>query len=258
MSASSSKRKERSLDKETSKSREQSIDTNTKLALNGLIDNIVLLVREDGYTLNLDNSEVRIGEYSFNIEAPQESPLKPILVSSVSIVLRGETILLKTPRTRSRRSRRADTFNIEYVFTDKDHRCQGWATLLLIFALSYLLKLKYPNVKIFTLSDESTQRDDLKYNIYNRLGFIYMYPESTNLSKRNKTITTYSKKILDFNTEPIDQWVTVRCLGLINDIRAKAKMPPIAIGGNQKSRKQSRKQTRKQSRKQVIKRTRKQ
>ena len=257
-SGSSSKRKDRSHDKETSKSREQSIDSNTTLALNGLIDNIVLLVRESGYTLYLDNSEVRIGKYLFNIEAPQKLPSKPIIVSSVSIVLHGETILLKTPRTRSRRRRRADTFYIEEVFTHKDHRCQGWATLLLIYALSYLLKLKYPNVKIFTLSDESTQCDDLKYNIYNRLGFIYMYPESMNLNKRNKTIVTFQKKILDFNTESIHNWVTVRCLGLINDIRAKSGMFPIAIGGNQKRRKQTIKQTIKQTRKQSRKQRRKQ
>ena len=247
MSVSSSKRKDRSHDKETSKSREQSIDSNTMLALNGLIINILYLVREDGYTLYLDNSEVHFDKYLFNIEAPQKLPSKPIIVSSVSIVLLGETILLKTPRTRSRRRRRADTFYIEEVFTHNDHRCQGWATLLLIYALSYLLKLKYPNVKIFTLSDESTQCDDLKYNVYNRLGFSYTDLESLNLSERNKTIVTFQKKILDFNTEPIDQWVTVRCVGLMNNIRARAEMPPIAIGGNQKRRKQTRKQSKKQT-----------
>ena len=239
MSVSSSKRKERSYEKE-------SIDDNTKLALNGLIDNIVLLVRESGYTIYLDKKEINSDNFKFYIEIPQKSPLKPIVVSSVSIVLHKETILLKTPRTRSRKKRRVDTFYITYVFTHNDYRRNGWATLLLIYALSNL-QLTHPNVKIFTLSDESNQSNEMLNNVYNRLGFIYTDLESMNLSERNKTIVTFQKKILDFNTEPIDHWVTVRCLGIINDIRAESGMFPVArIGGNQKSRKQTRKQSRKQ------------
>ena len=172
MSGSSSKRKERSHDKE-------SINTNTKLALNGLIDNIVLLVRESGYTIYLDKTEISSDNFKFYIENPQKSPLKPILISSVSIVLHGETILLKTPRTRSRKKRQVDTFYIEDVFTHNDHRRKGWATLLLIYALSNL-QLTHHNVKIFILNDESIQSNDMLNNVYNRLGFSYIHLESMN------------------------------------------------------------------------------
>lgn len=243
MSVPSSKRKKPSHDN-------AAINSNSMLALVRLIANIVDLVRESGYSIYERESIYLPDTYTFYITIPDKDHK---LVSSVSIGL-VKDYTLTTPRTRSLKIELVDMFYIHLVTTESPYRGQGWATLLLIYTISYL-QLKYPNVKIFILKDKSEQRDDMKKNIYNSLGFVYIHLESTNLSKRYKTITTHSKKKLDFNIESIDDWVTVRCLGLINDIRAKSGMSSVArIGGNQKSRKQSRKQvikrTRKQSRKQ--------
>jgi hypothetical protein len=95
-----------------------------------------------------------------------------------------------------------------------------------------------------------------------------MYNERMDISKRNRTIPTSQKKILDFNIEHIYSWATVRCLNLINDNRKKERMSPIEpfntiepieltelIGG--KSKKQRHKKTRKQGNKRSRKHSRK-
>jgi hypothetical protein len=179
---------------------------------------------------------------------------------------------LKTPRTKSQKRITADTFHIQLVQTTPGYTGNGWATVLLIYTIAYLQKHQ-PTIKIFTLSDESANSRHINNNIYSRLGFIYMYNEAMDTSQHNTTIPTHQKKILDFNIEPIYSWATVRCLNLINDIRAKERMgliepfkpsntvnPYELIGGkSKKQRKHTRKQakrTRKHNIKQA-KRTRK-
>jgi hypothetical protein len=137
-----------------------------------------------------------------------------------------------------------------------------------MYTIAYL-QIKMPDTKIFTLSDESANSRHIKNNLYDRLGFIYMYNEGLDISQHNRTIPTTQKKILDFNIEPIYRWATVRCLKLIFDILKNEPMllalltpfnPDELIGGkSKKQRNITRKQanrTRKHSRKQA-KRTRK-
>ena len=141
-----------------------------------------------------------------------------------------------------------------------------------MYTIAYL-QIKMPHIKIFTLSDESANSRHIKNNLYDRLGFIYMYNEGLDISQRNRTMPTSQKKILDFNIEHIYRWATVRCLNLINEIRVKERMdliepfnpsnpvnPYELIGGKSKkqrniTRKQA-KRTRKHNIKQA-KRTRK-
>ena len=141
MSASSSKRNERSHDKETITSRKRSINTNTMLALVRLIANIVDLLREPGYSIYERESTVLPDTFTFYIENPNKDPK---LVSSVSIGL-VKDYTLTTPRTRSLKTELDDMFYIHLVTTETPYRSQGWATLLLIYTISYL-QLKYPNV----------------------------------------------------------------------------------------------------------------
>ena len=179
------------------------------------------------------------------------------IVSSVSVALTWET-LLQTPRTRSQQTIEADTFYIQLVETNPDplYRHKGWATLLLMYTISYLQKL-YPQVKIFTLKDESPQNTNIKDSIYNNLGFIPMHIEAMSMTEKNKTEPTDTKKILDFGKESIFYWIKKRCLRRINNIRKKARMPLIVALGKlkQKTKKNTKKQKNKKNKKTKNKKT---
>jgi hypothetical protein len=227
-----------------------------------VIDNIVILVKDAGYRIDQLESEVYRGSYTFYIEDSDIDPLRPrrsTIISSVDIILTWDNTILETPRTRSLKKKTADVFYIQLVQTNPNHRNEGWATLLLMYTIAYL-QIKMPHIKIFTLRDESANSRHIKNNLYDRLGFIYMYKEGLDISQRNRTTPTSQKKILDFNIEHIYSWATVRCLNLINDNRKKERMSPIEpfntiepieltelIGG--KSKKQRHKKTRKQGNK---------
>jgi hypothetical protein len=138
-----------------------------------------------------------------------------------------------------------------------------------MYTIAYL-QIKMPDTKIFTLSDESANSNHIKNNLYDKLGFIYMYNEGLDISQHNRTMPTSQKKILDFNIEPIYTWATVRCLKLIFDILKNEPMllalvkpfnpskpvnPYELIGGkSKKQRKHTRKQA-KRTRKHSIKQT---
>jgi len=159
-----------------------------------LILQIVYLVKDAGYRIYHTKSEVYPGSYSFYIIDDHIIPSKSKIVSSVSVILTWET-LLQTPRTRSQQTIDADTFYIQLVETNPDplYRHKGWATLLLMYTISYLQKL-YPKVKIFTLKDESPQNTNIKDGIYNNMGFIPMHIEAMNMTKKNITDLTDKKK----------------------------------------------------------------
>ena len=238
----------------------------TTLALKWLIANIVLIVQDAGYIIDQIESKVLRGSYKFYIQNPYIDPHSSNIISSVDIALTWDNTILETPRTRSLKRKTADIFYIQLVKTNPNHRNKGWATLLLIYTIAYLQK-KQPATKIFTLSDESANSNHIKNNIYDRLGFIYMYNEAMDISQHDRTIPTTQKKILDFNIEPIYRWATVRCLNLIFDILKNEPMllalltpfnpiePNELIGGkskkqrkhNIKQAKRTRKHTRKHS-----------
>jgi hypothetical protein len=265
MFGSSSKNLSRGISKISSKKQSRSIynisSKITRLALNWVIANIVFLVKDAGYSIHQLESEVLAGSYTFYIENSDIDPLRPrrsTIISSVEIVLMWDNTILETPRTRSLKRITADIFYIQLVQTNPNNRNEGWATLLLMYTIAYL-QIEMPHVKIFILSDESANSRHIKNNIYDRLGFIYMYNEAMDISQPNITIPTTQKKILDFNIEHIYSWATVRCLKLINDNRKKEHMgliePFNPIAG--KSKKQRNKKTRKQVRKYTRKRPRK-
>jgi hypothetical protein len=265
MFGSSLKNMSRGISKISSKKLSRTIynisSIKTRLALNWVIANIVFLVKDAGYSIHQMESTVYRGSYTFYIENSDTDPLRPrksTIISSVDIVLTWDNTILETPRTRSLKRITTDVFYIQLVKTNPNHRNEGWATLLLMYTIAYL-QIVMPHVKIFTLSDESANSRHIKKNIYDRLGFIYMYNEGLDISQRNITIPTTQKKILDFNIEHIYSWATVRCLKLINDNRKKERMgliePFNPIAG--KSKKQRNKKTRKQTRKQVRKYSRK-
>jgi hypothetical protein len=112
--------------------------------------------------------------------------------------LKIDNTILDTPRTRTLQRISAPTFYIDFVETNENYRSKGWATLLLIYTIAYLQKY-WPDIKFFTLSDESDKRFHIEDNIYQSLGFIYMYNEAMDLSQDNRTIPTSQKKYLDFN-----------------------------------------------------------
>jgi hypothetical protein len=273
MSSSSSKKLYgsivKTIVKSSSSSKKLPMSNKTELALKWLIANIVFIVKHDG-GLIIDHSESKVlaGSYTFYIQNLDIEPPSSNIISSVDIALTWDKTILETPRTRSLKRKTADIFYIQLVKTDPNHRNKGWATLLLIYTIAYL-QIKHPATKIFTLSDESANSSHIKNNIYDRLGFIYMYNEAMDISQHDRTIPTTQKKILDFNIEPIYRWATVRCLKLIFDILKNEPMllalltpfnPDELIGGkSKKQRNITRKQanrTRKHSRKQA-KRTRK-
>lgn len=221
------------------------------------MDRVYNILREPNYIIVVAKSKLIQnniqGWYTFNMIDPDMStPDYTLIVSSVSISVKRAPILTP-PITRSTRPQMLDTFHIELVDTHDAYRGKGNATLLLIYGMSYLKQL-FPNINFFTLNDESNLNKNIEGNIYHRLGFVFMYKQSMDLSKSNKTIQIDTTKILDFNREPIDHWVDVRCISLINEIRAKGNMDPIntmALG--RKIKKQTRKQTRKRTIKRSIK-----
>lgn len=265
LSRSSSRSSTRSSSRNSSRtSKKRKLDKvavapNEKELLQKLMGQVYYILREPNYLIAVTKSQLGKENikawYTFNMLDPEMStPTEPYIVSSVSISVKTAPILIP-PITRSIRPQMLETFHIELVDTPHEaYRRNGYATLLLIYGICYL-KILLTDIKIFTLNDESDRNAHIAGNIYHNLGFVYMDGRSIDLSRRNKTkpINTTkpidTTKILNFNIEPIEDWVNVRCLGLINQIREKWGMHHIdpMDGGRKQAIKQAIKRSRKQS-----------
>jgi hypothetical protein len=224
-------------------------DTENKL-LEKLMGWVKDILREPSYIITVEQSPIKQSEnivwYTFNMIDPElGSKTEPHIVSSVSISIKNKASILiplkgSATITRNTEPEHHDVFHIELVETPFDHhRGNGWATLLLIYGMSYLKKLlPYTYINFFTLNDESSRNTSIKENIYNKLGFLFMYKQSMNLSERGRVEQpTDTTKILNFNIEPIEHWVDVRCLHLINDTRKEWGMIQAMGRKNQKKTK---------------------
>lgn len=234
--------------------RHEDIQNKTILAINRLIAIIVFIVRDSGYSIEIDDSEASAHKYIFFIKNKNLS--NPTKVSSIEIHLKTDNTILDTPITRTLQRISAPTFYIDFVETNESYRNNGWAILLLFYTIAYLQK-REPNIKFFTLSDESAKRFHMKNNMYGKAGFLFAYFEEMDLSRPNTTKPTSQKKILDlrhYNSTYI--WAT-NCLYFIDKFLKKNNMGTIEdhIGG--KSKKQRNKKTRKQGRKRSRKHSRK-
>lgn len=212
------------------------------------------ILREENFNITIEATppETRgyIADYTFNMINSNHASRRPYAVSSVVISIKEKVPILiplngAQTITRATEHTRHDLFHIEYVLTDELSRGNGYATLLLICGMSYLKNLEpYTYINFFTLNDESDRNTYIGENIYNKLGFLFMYDHSLSYGKKDTLDQTHTKKILNFNIETIEHWVDVLCLSLINDIRANLSMPLIdeTIAGIIKKNKKTQKQ----------------
>jgi hypothetical protein len=189
------------------------------------------ILREQNYTIIVAEmpilSRAYIAWYRFTIIKSNTD-----MVSSVDISIKQKAPILipindALQITRATEHTRHDLFHIELLETPSlSDRGNGYAILLLIYGMSDL-KIKWPNIKFFTLNDESLRNVYIKNNIYNKLGFVFMYEQSLGNDKKGTVIRKDTKKILNFNIETIEHWVGVRCLRIINKLRNNWGMKPI-------------------------------
>ncbi|MFN4951941.1 MAG: hypothetical protein ACK5F0_10010 [Flavobacteriales bacterium] len=218
---------------------------------------IIDMLKETNYIISVKQSQIKqlenIAWYTFNIIDPElSSKTEHHIVSSVSISIKKNALIL-IPRkgsaiiTRNTEAEPHDVFHIELVETPfEHHRGNGWATLLLIYAMSYLKILQpYTYIKFFTLNDESSRNTYIEENIYNRLGFVFMYEQSMDPYKTGRVESTDTTKLLNFNKESVVDWVN-RCIGLINETLIKWGMEQIDAMGRKNQKKQKNKKTKKQ------------
>jgi hypothetical protein len=234
--------------------RREDIQNKTILEIDRLIEIIVFIVRDAGYSIGFDHNEDSPNKYIFFIKNKNLSI--PTTVSSIEIILKTDDTILDTPITRTLQRISVRTFYIEMVETNESYRNNGWAILLLFYTIAYLQK-REPTIKFFTLSDESARRFDMKNNIYGKAGFLFAYFEEMDLSRPNTTKTTSLKKILDLrHYNSTYNWAT-NCLSQIEIFLEKNNMGTIEdnIQDNSedynggKSNKQRHKKTRKQGNK---------
>jgi len=189
------------------------------------------ILREQNYTIIVAEMPIPnrayIAWYRFTIIKSNAD-----MVSSVDISIKQKAPILipindALQITRATEHTRHDLFHIELLETPSlSDRGNGYAILLLIYGMSDL-KIKWPNIKFFTLNDESLRNVSIKNNIYNKLGFVFMYEQSLGNDKKGTVIRKDTKKILNFNIETIEHWVGVRCLRIINKLRNNWGMKPI-------------------------------
>jgi len=236
--------------------RREDIQNKTILEIDRLIEIIAFIVRDAGYSIELDDSEAIVGNYIFFIKHKNKNLSIPTTVSSIEIILKTDDTILDTPITRTLQRISVRTFYIEMVETNESYRGNGWAILLLFYTIAYLQKHK-PTIKFFTLSDESAMRFDMENNIYGKAGFLFAYFVEMDLSRPNTIKTTSLKKILDLRDyNSTYNWAT-NCLYHIENFLEKNNMDTIEdyiedssayyYGG--KSKKQRHKKTRKQGNK---------
>ena len=198
--------------------------------------------------------------YKFEMKYnPNPNKKKFNLIAALSISVNTDVQLIDC-ETQNEKTKVPYTFHIHEVNTEEPYRGKGYATLLLIYGMSYV-KTKWPSIEIFTLDDETSRNNNTQDNIYNKLGFDILDMESKDNCRLDTTKPTGIKKILDLNSQktPIDFWVNSICLPRINEIQEKAKLPVIASKGGKikKAKKQRHKKTRKQGNKRSRKHSRK-
>jgi hypothetical protein len=63
-------------------------------------------------------------------------------------------------------------FSINWIKTTNKYKCQGFATMLLIYSICYL-KRKYPDIQYAKLDDVTDNSTCRQHNLYNRIGFVF-------------------------------------------------------------------------------------
>jgi hypothetical protein len=70
-----------------------------------------------------------------------------------------------------------NSMNINAIYTAESHRNQGFATLLIIYAITHIKNIT-PKIKSVTLDDMSDKSCWMENNIFNQLGFQFIEPPS--------------------------------------------------------------------------------
>ena len=110
---------------------------------------------------------------------------------------------------------------IKYIETTRalDYSGKGWATLLLLYAI-ITKKNETPDINYFTLDDASAMVDNEKHNIYDNIGFQYIYDDDRGLKRKLLVLDESDKiSISTFETNAIQ---------LTNKIRRRMGMSTIS------------------------------
>lgn len=131
-----------------------------------ILDRIERIIEGKGFQLNVDYTNEDDGSITFKILTAGDK-----LASHITTHITTGDVVKGTTRKRKERVEDVPTFGITWLGTEPDYRGQGFAMLLLIYAICYL-KRRYAHVEYVLLDDDSDRSARLDVpNIYNAIGF---------------------------------------------------------------------------------------